>query len=379
MARAPAEIRAKVHSSGRFRIAYLEDPERWHLTPETTRIKALAWAKRQKGALLEARPDLTLSPFMEGFFEPSGAWYKRVKQKGAALSRKILDDYSAHVTNYLDPLFGESDPRELTARIVDDAFLEMRGKRGREISPATKRKIFHTLTVILGDLAEQGIIKSNPLLGVKPYSKAPTHPRGALPRPALAALFPASHGAAVKVWKRPLWVACMGIMFDTGMRPGEVRALRWGEINWKAHAVVIRHGVESGTEATIKTTKTGNVRAGRISERTIQELTIWRAESSHADDLDFIFTLDGKAPISNAAIGQAFKSGIKAAGIKGGEEWTPYWLRHSFVTYSLAELDAREVALLAGHSEAISKAVYSHPDDEVVLKQTRSAREKLGK
>jgi integrase len=379
MGRPPAEIRVQATESGRCRVSFIETPGKWYMTPEAVKNKALAWAKRNKGHLIEARQTLALSPFMAGFFAPSGAWVERRRAKGAALSDKILGDYQAHITRYLDPLFGSADPRELTARQIDDALLRLKTPTGRELTGATKRKILHTMSVILGDLAEQGIIQANPLLGVKPYSKAPTRPRQALPRPVLVRLFPASHGAAVKVWGRSLWASLFGVMFDTGMRPGEVRALRWAEINRKESAIVIRHAVESATLSTIKTTKTGNVRAGRLSERTLQELEIWRAESQHGDDLDFIFTLDGSAPVTDAAIGQAFKRGLDA--VKAGPEsndWTPYCLRHSFVTYSLASLDVREVALLAGHSEQIAKAVYAHPDDEIVLANTRAARKKLG-
>lgn len=358
-------------------IGYLEEPGVWHQTPEEDKARAVAWARRNKGRLLSgAEKSLTLEPIMRDFFGPSGAWRKRMAAKGQTLSDRHLSNYDAMVRNYLIPLFGDADPRELTARYIDDILLETKSKSGRELASGTKYKILHAFTVILGDLAETGVIPSNPLQGVKPYSKAPIRPRTALPREVLEALFPPSHSEAVRVWGRSMWAAFFVVLYDTGMRPGEARALTWESVYEEEGAVVIRRAEKAG--GGIGATKTGVVRAGRLSARALQELAIWRMESRHSADKDLVFTLDGRAPITSMAATYAFRAGVKAIGKeKEGASWTPYYLRHSFVTYSLAALDSREVALLAGHSEAISQAVYSHPDDKVVLERTKAARKKL--
>lgn len=376
MSRAPKEIRTKRHRSGRYLVGYLEEPGVWHQSPEEEAPRALAWAKRNRARLLTAPPAaLTLRPFLEGFFLPSGAWVTRIRAKGQAISDRHLANYEGQARNYLIPLFGDEDPRQLSARQIDDVILAATAKGGRALASATKYKILHAFSLVLADLAEQGLITVNPLLGVKPYSKAPTRPRSAIPREALAMLFPATHGAAVRIWGRSIWAALMAVLFDTGMRPGEARALRWGEINEREGAIVVRHAVKAGT-LTIGETKTGNVRAGSLSARTLQELAIWRAESRFHSSADFVFTLEGEAPVTDAAIGEAFRRGLLAIG-KAEEPWTPYWLRHSMITYSLAALDDGEVMMLAGHSNIAVNARYRHPDDETVIERTRAARGKL--
>jgi integrase len=82
--------------------------------------------------------------------------------------------------------------------------------------------------------------------------------------------------------------------------------------------------------------------------------------------------------VTDAGIVAAFRTGLRAVS-EFREEWTTYWLRHSFVTYAMADLTADEVAQLAGHSVAIAEGTYSHPDDEVILKRTKVARDKLAK
>ena len=86
----------------------------------------------------------------------------------------------------------------------------------------------------------------------------------------------------------------------------------------------------------------------------------------------------GTTPVSNAAIGQVFKRALERLGYDA-TWWTPYWLRHSFVTYSLEALDESEVAMLAGHSVQVSRSQYQHPDDETLYRKSAGVRGKLVK
>ena len=45
-------------------------------------------------------------------------------------------------------------------------------------------------------------------------------------------------------------------LLQTGIRPGEAIALRWGDINFKERTITISRAVESGTKVKIKDPKT---------------------------------------------------------------------------------------------------------------------------
>jgi len=394
MARPPKDIRHKADPrTGRIMIGYIEEPGRWHQSPETDLGKAIAWARRNRNGLIaSARPGLTLAPLIRGIFEPGSDWRRREVDKGRLVIDKTYDNRDGHVRNYIIPLFGQDDPRSLTRRYVDDKLLEaargelppgdrpVRGKaaRGTAPAPATMAKIAKTLGICLDDLVDRGIIESNPMTGMRPFSRATQHPREDVPLDALDALYPSSHGAMMRIWGGTMWVACMCTLHDTGMRPGELRALLWGQIDWGRKGVVIRKGIESGTKATRKGTKTGIVRAAFLSDRTMQELQVWLAETRFSGDDEFIFTLDGSAPVTPAGIIKAFRAGVKAAGL-AHPEWTPYWLRHSFITHNLDILTDREIETLAGHTSAVTNAIYRHPSDSVVLERAGKIQKKLEK
>jgi integrase len=318
-------------------------------------------------------------------------WRKRQADKHRTITDRGYLNRDGHVRNYLIPLFGNDDPRTLTRRYVDDKLLEasrgetpkgdapIKGGRtpgGKPLSPATMVKITNTLIECLEEIVDQGVIPKNPIEGLKPFSRGSLHPREDVPGDALAIIYPPSHGAMMRIWGSSMWVACMCMLHDTGMRPGELRALLWGQINTAARGVVIRKGIEAGTRATRRSTKTKIVRAAFLSQRTLQELAIWREETKHSGDDDFIFMQSGAAPVTDEGIIKAFRAGVKAAGLDH-HEWTPYWLRHSFITHNLDVLTDREMETLAGHTNAQTNAIYRHPDDEAVLKRAKPIQDKL--
>jgi len=223
----------------------------------------------------------------------------------------------------------------------------------------------------------KGWVKANPTDGIVKYSKEPERPRGALPRDLLPKLFPGSHGAMVRLWGNSMWASLMLVLYDTGTRAGETRALRWRDYYPERNFIPIRSAIEGGTADKRKGTKDGSVKAGYLQDRTVQELAIWRAESRFADDDDYLFTVNGDTPISNAAIGQKFRKVLESLGYES-TGWTPYWLRHTFVTLGQEKLGEAEVAALAGHSVQVSRSTYQHADDETLYRKTRQLKDKLG-
>jgi integrase len=383
MGRPRKSIRASIRPGvGRWQVQFAAHPGHWILTPimgDRPELEAIAWAKRNGAAVIRRRTP-ALKEFAAAFFDPAGPWACRMRDKGHHFVDKYLATRQGHVDNYLVPIFGELQPAELTRRLIDDAILAVGRASGADkpLSGATRNKIIYSFHLILEDLVDRGMLDRNPLEGIVPYSKAPVAPRDALPRDIMARLFPASHGSLVQVWGGSMWASLMLLFQDTGMRPGEARALRWVELYDALHFIAIRHGIEAGTAATVKGTKTGIVKAGYLSARTVQELAIWRAESKHAGDADFIFTLDGEAPVTNAGIVKAFRRGISGLGLNA-PHWTPYYLRHSFVTYQAEILSREELQALAGHTNEATNRIYQHLDDMGVYRQNLSAKEKLDK
>ena len=388
MGRPAKDIRYRIDTaSGRILVGFSEQPGSYHATPETEPTKAIAWAKRNRTRLLSgtSKP-LLIKDMAKGFFDETGAWYRDQVQKGRSMTRASLGIRQGHVGNYIIPLFGDCDIRELTGAEIDRAILDMQrftARRGSStrtaLSPlakGTRSKLLYSIKLMYDRWIYLGLVKENPTASITKYSKEPERKRTALPRDAIEKLFPKTHGELVRVWGSSMWAACMLVMLDTGARPGEVRALNWADFYPEERFVPIRHGVEAGTSDKIKGTKTDNTKPGYLQERTVQELLIWHAESRHNSDVDFIFSKDGRAPISGAAIGDAFERGLLGQGFDA-TNWTPYYLRHTFVTMALEVLEDSELLMLAGHTSIITNQIYRHPDDQTLLRRSEKIRSKL--
>jgi hypothetical protein len=103
-----------------------------------------------------------------------------------------------------------------------------------------------------------------------------------------------------------------------------------------------------------------------------------------------VFTVTGKAPVTNEGTLKAFKRGVARAKAEhdrqGGDEpwkpnpaWTIYWLRHSFGTYQMENLSDGEISLLMGNGVAVLRRRFQRPDDETLYRQTKAIQEKLDK
>jgi integrase len=369
-------------------VHFEEHPGHWIASKTTDREKALKWA-RQNCSWLIGRTVETMAYFCRGFYAPDGKWVRKQKEKGHSYGDLHLRNRQAYLDNYVISEFGDIDPREIKRVQIDDWLLDLQGKSGKKkLSGATRNKIIYSLQDVFEYLIDLEILQTNPLTGLRKYSKDPKNPRGVIDRASLAKLFPLTHGAAVRIWGSSMWAAMMMVFIDTGSRPNEVRALTWKEIDIAKRFIPIRKGIEAGTADKIKGTKTGVVKAGFLAVRTIQELEIWRAESRWNADDDFVFTVAGRAPVTDEATLKAFRRGVARAKAEHDRQenhepwepnpaWTTYWLRHSFGTYQMENLSDEEISSLMGNGVVVLRQHYQHPDDETLYRKTRGIQEKL--
>jgi integrase len=371
-------IRITTRARDGIQLAHFEEyPGHWIVTPERDREKALRWAKRNRERLIN-RKTHDMAFYCRSFYDPDSPWVIRMREKGRHFIDQHLRNRQAYLDNYFVPVFGDAAPAGIRRRDIDSWLLTLKNPKEKSLSGATKNKIIYSLRSVFEELVDLEIIEKNPLEGIVPYDKTPVRPRGTIDRESLEKLYPATHGELVRVWGSSMWAAMMLVFNDTGSRPGEIRALTWADIDIKKRFIPIRKGIESGTTGKIKGTKTGVVKAGFLTIRTVQELDIWRAESRWHDDDDYVFTADGEAPVTSAAIVKAFRRGLAAVEIENGN-WTPYWLRHSFGTYSLETLSEEEIAALMGNGVVVLRRHYLHPDDETLYRSAAGIKEKLDK
>lgn len=157
---------------------------------------------------------------------------------------------------------------------------------------------------------------------------------------------------------RLLDVAIVSALAYAGLRAGELRALRWGDV--KSKTLVVERAVDD--DGNVKSTKTSSRRSVRLLPALAADLRALRMAAGRPTDDVLILQRDGSAwTKTDWQVWRAKRWGkaCKLAGLPVPPR--PYDLRHSFASLLLAEGRAvHYVAGQLGHSPTLTLTTYGH-------------------
>ncbi|MEJ7790232.1 MAG: site-specific integrase [Thermoleophilaceae bacterium] len=142
----------------------------------------------------------------------------------------------------------------------------------------------------------------------------------------------------------------------TGMRQGELLALRWMDVDWLAHRVRVRRNFVRGEYGTPKSKR--STRSVPLADRVAVELeALSRVTAFTADDdLVFAHPHTGK-PIDRSKLLKRYKAALKRAGVR---ELRFHDLRHTFGTRTAgAGVPLRTIQEWMGHRDSKTTAIYA--------------------
>src|SRR5262249_22250075 len=190
---------------------------------------------------LRAPPSVSVAFAAQGLRE--GQVTQATQRVGATKQRAAVR-HGAMVRRYIVPVLGDLPFEELnrrTGRLPYKRFIQTMqeggGKLKRPVSAHGQRSACNTLQTALNDSVENGILDIN-------HTARMRKPRVNAEEPACwtaaqAAAFLA-HPAVTGHRLRALW----RLGLDAGMRQGELLAMRWDAIDWKAATVTARKSLE---------------------------------------------------------------------------------------------------------------------------------------
>jgi integrase len=161
---------------------------------------------------------------------------------------------------------------------------------------------------------------------------------------------------AVKVtlpFLRPPYDTLVRLQAVTGMRPGEVRTMRPGEIDQRAEIWVYR-------PAAHKTVHHGRERAIALGPQAQALLQPWLT----CLPTMLLFRNRRGAMVSRNSYEMAIHSACREAGV---EPWAPNQLRHTFATMIRAKYGLEAAAILLGHSKSDTTLTYAERDLKVAI------------
>jgi integrase len=140
----------------------------------------------------------------------------------------------------------------------------------------------------------------------------------------------------------------------TGLRQGELLALRWKHIRFADRTLVVVAAMSAGVESSTKSGKWRAVPLVTDAFVALDELS--RREWFISPD-DFVFCGPAGDPLNESALRRRFKAARDAAGLPP----LPFHhLRHTFATLAIRGLDPATVQALLGHSKITTTERYLH-------------------
>ena len=153
----------------------------------------------------------------------------------------------------------------------------------------------------------------------------------------------------------------------TGMRMGELLALKWGDIDLKAGVITVRAATARGEKGRIeKSTKGGNVRTIGIPPKFKTALRKMSKEG------EYVFCAKNGKPISPNTFDRRYKAFFEET---GNYYLSAHKCRHTYGTYLLrGGVDLRGVQTALGHSSSAVTEKYTHKN----VNDAKSSVIKLG-
>lgn len=255
------------------------------------------------------------------------------------------------------PFFGDRDLRGVTTKDVEDLMRRMeqgnrpgpraKGDRrfGKPVGAKTLRNYIGTLSALLGFAERRGWLASN----VAHRVDLPAAPRSEeirfLEPDDITALADAAIEGEYQAIDRALYLTAS----MTGLRQGELIALRWRDVDWKAARVRVRQNYVLGEFGTPKSKR--STRSVPMHDLVAGELDrLSKASKATAAD-DLVFADPHTAgPLDKAAILRRYRKALKAA--KLDETHRFHDLRHTFGTrMAAAGVPMRTLQEWMGHRD----------------------------
>ncbi len=253
------------------------------------------------------------------------AWLRRGKTRWKPSTYATYRNY--HQT-HVAPVLGQLSARSVTTARLQQWIDDLNGKGLR---PAMVCNVYLVISGAFKEAARLGIVRVNPAQGL-------TLPSVRL-KPIVTWSLPDVQRVLDDVSGDPFWTAVYRFALTTGVRPGELRALKWADLDLEAGIVTVRRTMTRNEDYQFvvgDSTKTGSARVIALPPSTVAALREWRVRqlavrlaTAYWVDQDLVFTAATGDPLPQTTWQQYHKALCTRAKVP---YITLHGTRHTFAT-----------------------------------------------
>ena len=140
----------------------------------------------------------------------------------------------------------------------------------------------------------------------------------------------------------------------TGLRQGELLALRWRDVDFERRIVRVHRTYKSGNG--VDTPKSGRGRAVPMADEVGQALARLSERENFTEDDDLVFR-GPRGHVNAQKLGYRYKAALERAGLR---ELRFHDLRHTFGTIAINRADIVQVQAWMGHADIKTTQRYLH-------------------
>ena len=345
------ETRAVLNTpTGRHRMSFYGATAK-----EANDKKIAALADQNRGVMFADPKGLTVAEYLTRWLSDTARYQ---------VSEGTFERYERTCRNHLLPFFERLRLRDLTPAHVR-AFKARKIEEG--LNPNTVGVMQGVLSVALNQALDDGLIPSNPAARVKKAAARGESPMRALSSEEASRLISTAEGTRDE--------ALITLALRTGMRQGELAALRWEDLDLsdvERGTVTVRRSADTRARTRISTTKTGEERRVGIGTRTVAALKAHKkrqleermAASLWADPGLVFPNTKGKIRRRDSVM-RSLRRLLAEAGLPAKVRF--HDLRHTAATLAIKQgIPIPTVSKMLGHSNpAMTLRRYAHVLDEM--------------
>jgi integrase len=273
-------------------------------------------------------------------FADAAAQYLRYAEHDRGCKPSTLQGYRSAIGAHLLPAFGELPIESVTTEGIERWIATV------DRSPRTRNKLLILLHGILGRARKLYRLPGNAVDGVEKFCQRRSGD--------IQVFSPEEVMALVRAADSEQDAAIYLTAAFTGLRRGELLALRWRDVDFPGSVIRVRASFAAGA---LTTRKSGRVRSVPMAAGVARALAQLGQRGCLAGDDDLVFVGELGGYVDGSALRRRYDAALSGAGLR---RLRFHDLRHTFGTRMIAKADIRRVQEWMGHADIQTTMRYLH-------------------